>query len=183
MSSSSISGDAQSHALESILSPSQIVSDPTALAAYAIDTLTPTIAAKPNTTDEAAVVVRFATKDKLVLIPSGNRTKLAIGSRPERYDIALDMTRLHQIAHYDPGDLTVSIGAGMQLAQLNAILIEHKQFIPLLVPYYFPVQLAARSPPALIPRCASSTAQPATFFLALSSSMAPAQSSKAVDGS
>jgi glycolate oxidase FAD binding subunit len=46
------------------------------------------------------------------------------------------MTALNQIAHYDPGDLTLSVDAGTPLAKLNAVLFEHKQFLPLLVPWY-----------------------------------------------
>src|SRR5216684_1499450 len=55
---------------------------------------------------------------------------------PSRYDVALDMTGLHQIAHYDPADLTLSAGAGTPIAKLNATLFEHQQFLPLLVPWY-----------------------------------------------
>jgi FAD/FMN-containing dehydrogenase len=132
----SISGDARAHALESILSASQVLADRSSLAAYAIDALTPPIAARPKTAQEAAEIVRFAAMEKLAIIPSGNRTKLSIGRRPDRYDIALDLTGLHQISHYDPADLTISVDAGMPLVRLNATLLQHKQFLPLFVPYY-----------------------------------------------
>jgi len=55
---------------------------------------------------------------------------------PSRYDIAVDMTALDKIVHYDPGDLTLSVEAGTPIAKLNATLFEHHQFLPLLVPWY-----------------------------------------------
>jgi glycolate oxidase FAD binding subunit len=123
-------------ALEAILDASRIFSDPLSCAAYAVDEIIPSAVAKPASAEEVAEIVRFSALEKLALIPCGNRTKLAIGMPPSRYDIALDMTTLHQIAHYDPGDLTVSVDAGTQLAKLNAVLFEQKQFLPLLVPWY-----------------------------------------------
>jgi len=103
---------------------------------YAIDGAVPSAVAKPTSAAEAAEIIRFAAKEKLTVIPTGAHTKLSIGARPSRYDIALDMCALHQIAHYDPADLTVSVDAGMTIAALNATLLEHGQFLPLLVPYY-----------------------------------------------
>ena len=103
---------------------------------YAIDGAVPSAVAKPTSAAEAAEIIRFAAKEKLTVIPTGAHTKLSIGARPSRYDIALDMCALHQIAHYDPADLTVSVDAGMTIPALNATLLEHGQFLPLLVPYY-----------------------------------------------
>jgi glycolate oxidase FAD binding subunit len=122
--------------LEAILGASRVISEPSARAAYAVDELMPSAVAKPASAEEVAEVVRLASLEKLALIPCGNRTKLAIGMPPSRYDIALDMTALNEIPHYDPGDLTVSADAGTPLTKLNAILSEHNQFLPLLVPWY-----------------------------------------------
>jgi len=107
-----------------------------ALESYAIDGILPSAVARPASAEEAAEVIRFAAKENLAVIPTGARTKLSIGARPTRYDIALDMCALNQIAHYDPADLTVSADAGLPVAALNAVLFEQKQFLPLLVPYY-----------------------------------------------
>jgi glycolate oxidase FAD binding subunit len=122
--------------LESLIGPSRISTDATARACYAVDELLPTAVAKPTSAEEVAETVRFAVLEKLALIPCGNRTKLAIGTPPSHYDIALDMTALNRIPHYDPGDLTVGAEVGMPLAKLNSVLNQHKQFLPLLVPWY-----------------------------------------------
>src|SRR2546425_2452460 len=122
--------------LESLIDPSRISNDAAACACYAVDEVLPTAVAKPTSAEEVAEIVRFAALEKLALVPCGNRTKLAIGMPPSHYDIALDMTALNRISHYDPGDLTVSAEAGIHLAKLNSVLNEHKQFLPLLVPWY-----------------------------------------------
>ena len=106
------------------------------VASYAIDGIAPSAIARPASAEEAAEIVRFATKEGFAVIPTGARTKLSIGATPTRYDIALDMSGLNQIAHYDPADLTVSADAGMPVAKLNATLLERNQFLPLLIPYY-----------------------------------------------
>lgn len=125
-----------SSSLASLLGPSRVLTDPVPCTAYAVDETIPAAVVKPASAEEVAEIVRFAAIEKLALIPCGGRTKLSIGMPPSRYDIALDMTALNKIAHYDPGDLTVSVDAGLPLAKLNAALLEHKQFLPLLVPWY-----------------------------------------------
>src|SRR5581483_11151832 len=66
----------------------------------------------------------------------GSRTKLAIGMPPARYDIALDTTRLNGVAHSDPGDLTLSVDAGMTLNTLDRLLAENNQDLPLALPVF-----------------------------------------------
>jgi glycolate oxidase FAD binding subunit len=123
-------------ALESVMDASRMISDPTALAKYVIHGVVPGSAAKPTSAQEAAEVVRYAATEKLAVVPCGNRTKLDLGAPPLRYDIALDLSGLCEIAHYDPADLTLSADAGIPLAELNATLLQHNQFLPLLTPYY-----------------------------------------------
>ncbi len=122
--------------LESLIGTSHVVTDPATRATYAVDEIIPTAVAKPSSPEEAAEVVRFAALENLALIPCGARTKLQVGQPPSRYDIALDMTALNQILHYDPGDLTLSAEAGTPIEKLNATLLTHHQFLPLLVPWY-----------------------------------------------
>src|SRR5437762_9411104 len=123
--------------LESAIGVSHVSADPSVCSEYVVDELTPSAVAKPSSAEEVAEFVRFAALAKLALIPCGHRTKLEIGMPPSRYDIALDMTALDQIAHYDPGDLTVSVDAGANFNDLAAPLYQQKQFLPLSVPFYF----------------------------------------------
>jgi glycolate oxidase FAD binding subunit len=123
--------------LESAIGASLVTADPPICSQYAVDQIIPSAVAKPSSAEHVAEIVRFAALERLALIPCGHRTKLEIGMPPAHYDIALDMTGLNQIAHYDPGDLTVSADAGANFNDLAAPLYKQKQFLPLSVPFYF----------------------------------------------
>jgi FAD/FMN-containing dehydrogenase len=114
----------------------RVVSAPEELAAYAVDGLVPSAIVRPASAEEAAEVVRFAVQDKLVVLPVGARSKSELGALLERYDIAIDMTAMRRIVHFDAGDLTLGVEAGMPLRELEAYLRERKQFLPLAVPCF-----------------------------------------------
>lgn len=121
--------------LADIVGEPNVTGDPTRLAAYAIDGSMPSAVVRPGSAEEVAEIVKFAARQKLAVIPSGARTKLGIGMPPRRYDLALDMTRLDRIVAYDPGDLTLSVEAGIPLHRIAAELGAHRQFLPLAVPF------------------------------------------------
>ena len=121
--------------LADIVGPSHVITDPTSLAAFSIDGKTPSVAVRPQSAAEIADIVKFSAMQQLAIVATGARTKLGIGLPLRQYDIALDMTRLDQVVSYDPGDLTLSVEAGIPLRKLGGILAEHRQFLPLGVPY------------------------------------------------
>jgi glycolate oxidase FAD binding subunit len=103
---------------------------------YAVDGVIPSVVASPASPEQVAEIVRFAKANELAAIPFGHGTKSAIGMTPRRYDLALEITALDQIAYYDPADLTLSVDAGMSLAKLNEALAQQQQFLPLAVPFF-----------------------------------------------
>jgi glycolate oxidase FAD binding subunit len=115
---------------------SHFVADPSELAPYKIDGRPPSAAVRPGSAEEVAEVIRFAAAEKLGVIPTAARTKLAIGRPPQKYDLAVDMTQLDRVIAYDPGDLTLSVEAGVPLRKLSAVLAERGQFLPLAVPFF-----------------------------------------------
>ncbi len=119
-----------------IVGAANFTDDPAQLARYAVDGVQPSAAVRPGAANEVAELVKLAVAEKLAVIPMGERTKLNIGMPPARYDLAIDMTRLDRVISYDPGDLTLSVEAGIPLAKLAATLAEHKQFLPLEVPFH-----------------------------------------------
>jgi glycolate oxidase FAD binding subunit len=110
--------------------------EPEVLEVYGVDRVLPWVAAQPENAQQTADIVRIAIAEKLSVIASGARTSLGIGMPPSRYDVALDMTRVRGVAHYDPGDLTISVNAGTPLAELAKILAEKNQFLPLATPFF-----------------------------------------------
>jgi glycolate oxidase FAD binding subunit len=130
-----LTGTSASSRLGDIVGNANVVRDPAQLAAYEIDGKAPSAAMRPGTVGEVAEIVKFAASEKLAIVASGARTKLGMGFAPSRYDLALDMTRLDRVVAYDPGDLTLSVEAGVPLHALGQTLAEHRQFLPLAVPY------------------------------------------------
>lgn len=121
--------------LASIVGPSHVADDAASLADYSIDGVAPQFIVRPASVSETSEIVKVAAADKLALVICGARTKSAMGMPPRKYDLALDVSRLDKIAQYDPGDLTLSVEAGIPLAKLGTALAENGQFLPLAVPY------------------------------------------------
>jgi glycolate oxidase FAD binding subunit len=131
----SVGSKTVSSRLPDIVGPAHVIGDPAQLAFYEIDGKTPGAAVRPGTREEIAEIVKFAVAENLAVIPTGARTKLGMGLPPSRYDIALDMTRLDRVIAYDPADLTLAVEAGHSLSKLLGVLGDHRQFLPLSVPY------------------------------------------------
>jgi glycolate oxidase FAD binding subunit len=122
--------------LEKLLGSSEVVAAPADLAVYEVDGVTPAAAARPATPEQAAAAIRFAAAEKLAVIPCSGRTKLRIGAPPQRYDFALDVSRMNRVLAYDPGDLTLGVEPGVRFSELSGVLAEKKQFLPL-APAFF----------------------------------------------
>jgi glycolate oxidase FAD binding subunit len=122
--------------LSDAVGPKRVVTAEEELASYAIGGLSPSAIVRPVSVEEAAEAVRFAVAEKLAVVPVGSKSKCEVGMAPERYDIAIDMTALRDIAHFDPGDLTLSVHAGLPLRELDGFLNEKGQFLPLAVPCF-----------------------------------------------
>lgn len=122
--------------LESVLGAGRIIASEEELREYAVDGVMPGAIVQPASASEVAELARFALSEGLSLIAGGSRSKMQLGMPPVRYDIAVDMRAMQSIAHYDAGDLTLSVDAGMPLRLLERVLEEKRQFLPLAVPCY-----------------------------------------------
>ncbi|MDQ3411434.1 MAG: FAD-binding protein, partial [Chloroflexota bacterium] len=65
------------------------------------------------------------------VIPVGGGTALALGNPPGSADIALSTRGLGGIIDYEPFDLVLSVGAGARLGDVQAVLAEHGQTLPI----------------------------------------------------
>ncbi len=122
--------------LERVLGAGRIIASEEELREYAVDGVVPGAIVRPASAEEVAELARFALAEGLSLIAGGSRSKMQLGMPPARYDIAVDMRGMQSIAHYDAGDLTLSVDAGMPLRLLERVLEEKKQFLPVAVPCY-----------------------------------------------
>ena len=101
---------------------------------YAIGSFLPAAAVRPPDASGIAAVIACARRAGLAVYPAGGRTFAPMGNRPTRPGIALDLTALNKLTDLQPADLTVSVQAGMTLAQLDAALAPHGKFVPLGAP-------------------------------------------------
>lgn len=102
---------------------------------FAIDGRGPQQVVYPETLDELVRSAIAAHADNLAIIPVGNGTQLHIGRTPARYDLALSTRRLNRILFHEAADMTVTVEAGVTLAQLNAALAPARQRLPLDPPH------------------------------------------------
>jgi glycolate oxidase FAD binding subunit len=101
------------------------------LSDYAIDGVEPTLVCAPRSQEEAAAVLRQASEVSAAVVPWGGGSQQRLGMRPARYDVAMDLKRLNRVIEYEPADLTVTCEAGIPLQELQRLLGERGQWLPL----------------------------------------------------
>jgi len=89
---------------------------------------------EPGDVPEARDLVRRAYLDRRAILPLGNGTQADFGNRTAGAVQRLRSTRLTAVTEYDPATQVVGVQAGLSLAQLQAVLAEHGQWLPLRPP-------------------------------------------------
>ncbi len=90
------------------------------------------VSIRATTTAAVVATVAEAAERSSALRIVGARTWLDAG-RPVRADATeLDVRALNSVIHYEPGDLTCTVGAGMTIAELDALTAPHGQWCPLM---------------------------------------------------
>jgi len=105
------------------------------LEAVTVDGKTPREVWAVESEEQLAEAVRKAHEDHLALIPLGSGTKRHIGFPPARYDVALWLRPLNGVVEYSPDDLVVVVRAGTTLTELQQVLAERGQFLPIDPPF------------------------------------------------
>ena len=105
------------------------------ISTYSFDGIVPKTVVLPASVQEVQNVLRFASEQNITVMPAGAGTKLGIGNIAEKIDIVLATTRLNKMIEYEPADLTVTVEAGIHLAELQTELAKNRQFFPLNPPY------------------------------------------------
>ena len=93
---------------------------PAVPARYTVDGISPSRVEKPETVDELCRVLKDAHAAGEASIIWGGGTRIHIGNVPERYDVAVDLTRLDRVVEHEPGDLTAVVEAGLTLAAFQS---------------------------------------------------------------
>jgi glycolate oxidase FAD binding subunit len=85
----------------------------------------------PGDAQETAAALAEAAALGRALTPVGGGTALNLGNPPERVDRVLSTERLAGIIDYEPTDLVLSVGAGARFGDVQSVLAEHGQRLPL----------------------------------------------------
>lgn len=101
---------------------------------FIVDGREPAEVVIPTAVEDVAETLRQAGEHKWAVVPIGQGAFLHLGGLLRRYDVALSTEKLNQIIDYQPTDMTVSVEAGLTLAQLQAVLGEHGQWLPIDAP-------------------------------------------------
>jgi glycolate oxidase FAD binding subunit len=100
----------------------------------ALGDLSPREILTPASVDELATMLRERNERGEAVVAVGGATLQGLGHAPRRYDVALRTAKLNHVLEYEFRDLTVAVEAGVTVADLDAILAERGQFVPLDAP-------------------------------------------------
>lgn len=89
----------------------------------------------PRDAHELAQILAQCNSEKRAVAPWGGGTLQHIGNAPKQYDAVIQTAHLNQVIEYAFDDLTATFGAGMTLAEIERVLSEHGQFLPLDIPH------------------------------------------------
>ncbi|MER3447572.1 MAG: hypothetical protein C4291_12395 [Candidatus Dadabacteria bacterium] len=98
---------------------------------FAVDGKVPSLVVHPSGPDEISEILWFANEEGYSVCPRSQGTKIGIGNIPKSVDIILSMSRLRRIVDYDHANLTVTVESGVKLSDLQKVLEDKRQFIPI----------------------------------------------------
>jgi len=99
-----------------------------------IDTFGPLPVLEPTTVAEIGDIVRAAVSRDEAIYPLGGQTKLDCGLPPNKLGVAVGTTRLDKVCDYPARDMTITVQAGITMSQLQSVLSEENQRLPVDVP-------------------------------------------------
>ncbi|MEM7648849.1 MAG: FAD-binding oxidoreductase [Cyanobacteria bacterium P01_A01_bin.70] len=89
----------------------------------------PDCIAYPNTVEQLAELVTCAHQHQWRLLPCGHGSKLSWGAPVTGADVVVSTQHLNHVVEHAVGDLTVTAQAGVGFAELQAALLQTRQFL------------------------------------------------------
>src|SRR5215470_962387 len=93
---------------------------------------------RPHSPAEAADAIRAAASAGKGILARGGGTKWSAGVLPVENAIVLEMGELRGVSEYEPGELTITAGAGTPLAEIVDALSKNGQYLPFDPPFPSP---------------------------------------------
>jgi glycolate oxidase FAD binding subunit len=95
----------------------------------------PKAIARPGNREQVCELLRLAHSERLTVAAAGGLTKQRLGGVPRAIDFILSLERMNRITDYQPADLTVTVEAGVRMADLATTLQSERQMLPLDPPF------------------------------------------------
>ncbi len=102
-----------------------------AAAGWSVDGMAPRLVAKPETQAQTEAVVAACGQAGAAVAPWGGGSALALGNPAARLDVVVGLDRLARIVEFDAANLNVTAEAGVRLADLQRVLAERREVLPL----------------------------------------------------
>lgn len=99
-----------------------------------IDEFGPMPVRRPESVAELCAIVGEAAVAGQGVYPVGGRTMLDVGLPPTKPGLALDTTVLNRVVDYPARDMTITVQAGITIAELQRMLAAEGQWLPIDVP-------------------------------------------------
>lgn len=121
-----------------VVGPQGLVTDPEQQSSYCTDWLGKwqgrcSLVVRPATTQQVADVVRLCHTHRIPIIPQGGNTGMSGGATPDTSgsQVILSLTRMRSIRQVDPVNDTLTVDAGVLLADVQAAAAEAGRYFPL----------------------------------------------------
>jgi glycolate oxidase FAD binding subunit len=85
---------------------------------------------EPSSVDELGELVRKCERDRITIAPMGACRTLR-HLRQQSLDAGISLVRMARVISHEPDDMTVAVGAGITLGELEAALGRHGQHLPI----------------------------------------------------
>jgi len=122
--------DALLERLRAVLGPANVLTG-VELSPYVVDGRTPEAAVFPGALEEVAAVIALCGQAEVPVVPWGGGTAASVGMPAARAGVVLGLRRLARLVEHEPGDLTVTVEAGVTIAELQAALGNRGQWLSL----------------------------------------------------
>ena len=158
-----------------IVGLNNVIDDPALFGPYTDDftdhyVSKPLAVVRPSTTEQVSKIVKLCAQYNVPIVTQGGNTSLTGAATTYRPDaeIVLSMTKMKNVIDADPLSDTLTVQAGMTLAEVHEAAESVNRFFPLSFAATQPSAAAVPVMPAEWPYCV--TEQHATWFSALKSS-------------
>ena len=102
--------------------------------AYDVDGLRPETLLRPGDIRELGLLLTYLNSQSLATVPWGGGTRMTLGNPLRRLDAVVDLTGMSSVVAHNPGDLTLTVEAGITIEELQRTLAPHGQFLALDAP-------------------------------------------------